>query len=139
MLFCWWRYDRRTYLKTWCCRCCFVDGDTIVELTLKLDVVDVVMARTRYFPWEDNDDIHFVLEQHAYLECYSVYFTETTVHECTRRHIILVQWQLVFARFCWWRYDRKPYLKTWCCRCCFVDGDTIVDLTLKLDVVYVVL
>jgi hypothetical protein len=35
-------YDRRSYFKTWCCRCCFVDGDTIVDLTLKLDVVDVV-------------------------------------------------------------------------------------------------
>jgi hypothetical protein len=30
------------------------------------------MTRTRYFRWEDNDDIHFVLEQHAYLECYNV-------------------------------------------------------------------
>jgi hypothetical protein len=38
----WWRYDGRSYIKTWCCRCCFVDGDTIVDLTLKLDVVDVV-------------------------------------------------------------------------------------------------
>jgi hypothetical protein len=102
MLFCWWRYDRRSYLNTWCCRCCFVDGDTIVDLTFKLDGTilfislctfvycclywvseccltlktklysSYIMTRTRYFRWEDNDDIHFVLEQHAYLECYNV-------------------------------------------------------------------
>jgi hypothetical protein len=41
-------YDRRSYLKTWCCRCCFVDGDTIVNLTWKLDVVDVVLKVAAY-------------------------------------------------------------------------------------------
>ena len=57
------------------------------------------MARTSYIQWDD-DDVHFVLDQHAYLDFYSAssrrqQFTDR--HVTPVRHIILIPSQPVFS------------------------------------------
>jgi hypothetical protein len=130
MLFCWWRYDRKSYLKTWCCRCCFVDGDTIVHLTLKLDVVDIVLLMeirptliSVAIFWMRINVSYRTTKVAAYcLEAHEQALVDNK--EILTQQISFYCISTLMMLFCWWRYDRRTYLKTWCCRCCFVDGDT---------------
>jgi hypothetical protein len=57
------------------------------------------MARTSYIQWND-DDVHFVLDQHAELDFYSASSLKqqsTGRHVAALKHIILIPSQPVFA------------------------------------------
>jgi hypothetical protein len=57
------------------------------------------MARTRYIQWDDND-VRFVLEQHAQLDFYSASSLKqqsAVRHVVPLGHIILISSQPVFA------------------------------------------
>jgi hypothetical protein len=60
-----------------------------------------IMARTSYIQWfDDHDDVHFVLDQHAELDCYSASSLKQQSrgrHVAPLGHIILLPSQPVFA------------------------------------------
>jgi hypothetical protein len=58
------------------------------------------MARTSYVQWNDDDDVHFVLDQHAELDFYSASSLKQQSagrHVAPLGHIIMISSQPVFA------------------------------------------
>ena len=62
--------------------------------------VSYIMARTIYFQWDDDDEVCFVLDQHAALDFYSASSLKqqsAEIHVAQLRHIILILSQPFFA------------------------------------------
>jgi hypothetical protein len=58
------------------------------------------MARTSYVQWNDDDDVHFVVDQHAELDFYSASSLKQQSagrHVAPLGHIIMISSQPVFA------------------------------------------